>query len=34
MAAATEQLHELGVPARIAPAARDLLAQLRDESAG
>jgi 3-hydroxyisobutyrate dehydrogenase-like beta-hydroxyacid dehydrogenase len=31
MAAATEQLHELGVPARIAPAARDLLAQLRDQ---
>jgi 3-hydroxyisobutyrate dehydrogenase-like beta-hydroxyacid dehydrogenase len=30
MAAATEQLHELGVPARIAPAARDLLAGLRD----
>jgi 3-hydroxyisobutyrate dehydrogenase-like beta-hydroxyacid dehydrogenase len=30
MAAATEQLHELGVPARIAPAARDLLVQLRD----
>ncbi|WP_369133838.1 DUF1932 domain-containing protein [Modestobacter sp. I12A-02662] len=30
MAAATEQLLELGVPARIAPAARDLLAALRD----
>jgi 3-hydroxyisobutyrate dehydrogenase-like beta-hydroxyacid dehydrogenase len=30
MAAATEQLHELGVPARIAPAARNLLIQLRD----
>ena len=31
MAAATEQLEELGVPARIAPAARDVLIQLRDE---
>ena len=30
MAAATEQLEELGVPARIAPAARDLLVELRD----
>jgi 3-hydroxyisobutyrate dehydrogenase-like beta-hydroxyacid dehydrogenase len=30
MAAATEQLHELGVPARVAPAARDLLVELRD----
>jgi 3-hydroxyisobutyrate dehydrogenase-like beta-hydroxyacid dehydrogenase len=30
MAAATEQLHDLGVPARIAPAARDLLVALRD----
>jgi 3-hydroxyisobutyrate dehydrogenase-like beta-hydroxyacid dehydrogenase len=30
MTAATEQLHDLGVPARIAPAARDLLIQLRD----
>ena len=30
MAAATEQLHELGVPARVAPAARDLLIALRD----
>ncbi|TQN43782.1 3-hydroxyisobutyrate dehydrogenase-like beta-hydroxyacid dehydrogenase [Blastococcus colisei] len=30
MAAATEQLRELGVPARIAPAARDLLVELRD----
>jgi len=30
MAAATEQLQELGVPARIAPAARDLLVELRD----
>jgi 3-hydroxyisobutyrate dehydrogenase-like beta-hydroxyacid dehydrogenase len=30
MAAATEQLEELGVPARIAPAARDWLVQLRD----
>jgi 3-hydroxyisobutyrate dehydrogenase-like beta-hydroxyacid dehydrogenase len=31
MAAATEQLLELGVPARVAPAARDLLVELRDE---
>ena len=31
MVAATDQLVELGVPARIAPAARDLLIQLRDE---
>jgi 3-hydroxyisobutyrate dehydrogenase-like beta-hydroxyacid dehydrogenase len=30
MAAATEQLQELGVPARVAPAARDLLVELRD----
>jgi 3-hydroxyisobutyrate dehydrogenase-like beta-hydroxyacid dehydrogenase len=30
MAAATEQLEELGVPARVAPAARDLLVELRD----
>ncbi|MGY2003424.1 DUF1932 domain-containing protein [Blastococcus sp. SYSU DS1024] len=30
MTAATEQLQELGVPARIAPAARDLLVELRD----
>ena len=30
MAAATQQLDELGVPARIAPAARDWLVQLRD----
>jgi 3-hydroxyisobutyrate dehydrogenase-like beta-hydroxyacid dehydrogenase len=30
MAAATEQLEELGVPARVAAAARDLLAELRD----
>ena len=30
MAAATEQLEELGVPARIAAAARDLLVELRD----
>jgi 3-hydroxyisobutyrate dehydrogenase-like beta-hydroxyacid dehydrogenase len=30
MAAATEQLDELGVPSRIAAAARDLLAELRD----
>ena len=30
MVAATEQLEELGVPARIAPAARDLLVELRD----
>ncbi|MGY1802579.1 DUF1932 domain-containing protein [Blastococcus sp. SYSU D00922] len=33
MAAATEQLEELGVPARIAPAARDLLVELRDAAA-
>jgi 3-hydroxyisobutyrate dehydrogenase-like beta-hydroxyacid dehydrogenase len=31
MAAATDQLLELGVPARVAPAARDLLIELRDE---
>jgi 3-hydroxyisobutyrate dehydrogenase-like beta-hydroxyacid dehydrogenase len=31
MAAATDQLLELGVPARIAPAARDLLIELRDD---
>ena len=30
MAAATDQLLELGVPARVAPAARDLLVELRD----
>ncbi|MCW2683563.1 MAG: Beta-hydroxyacid dehydrogenase, 3-hydroxyisobutyrate dehydrogenase [Blastococcus sp.] len=30
MAAATEQLQELGVPARVAAAARDLLVELRD----
>ena len=30
MAAATEQLEELGVPARVAAAARDLLVELRD----
>jgi len=30
MAAATEQLADLGVPARVAPAARDLLIALRD----
>ena len=34
MAAATDQLQELGVPARIAPAARDLLVELRDTPAG
>ncbi|SHG16757.1 DUF1932 domain-containing protein [Geodermatophilus nigrescens] len=34
MAAATEQLEELGVPARIAPAARDLLVELRDAAPG
>jgi 3-hydroxyisobutyrate dehydrogenase-like beta-hydroxyacid dehydrogenase len=35
MAAATEQLRELGVPARVAAAARDLLVELRDaESRG
>jgi 3-hydroxyisobutyrate dehydrogenase-like beta-hydroxyacid dehydrogenase len=33
MAAATEQLHELGVPARVAAAARDLLVELRDAPA-
>ena len=31
MAAATDQLLELGVPARVAPAARDLLIELRDD---
>lgn len=30
MTAASEQLEELGVPARVAPAARDLLVELRD----
>jgi len=30
MSAATQQLEELGVPARVAPAARDLLVELRD----
>ena len=34
MAAATEQLEELGVPARISAAARDLLEELRDAPAG
>jgi 3-hydroxyisobutyrate dehydrogenase-like beta-hydroxyacid dehydrogenase len=34
MAAATEQLEELGVPARVASAARDLLVELRDAPAG
>jgi 3-hydroxyisobutyrate dehydrogenase-like beta-hydroxyacid dehydrogenase len=34
MAAATEQLTELGVAPRIAAAARDLLVQLRDEQGG
>jgi hypothetical protein len=34
MAAATEQLEELGVPARIARAARDLLIELRDAAPG
>ena len=34
MAAATEQLQELGVPARVAPAARDLLVELRDARKG
>ena len=34
MAAATEQLQELGVPARIAAAARDLLVELRDAPTG
>jgi 3-hydroxyisobutyrate dehydrogenase-like beta-hydroxyacid dehydrogenase len=33
MAAATEQLEELGVPARTARAARDLLVELRDAAA-
>ncbi|CCG03484.1 DUF1932 domain-containing protein [Blastococcus saxobsidens] len=33
MTAATEQLQELGVPARVASAARDLLAELRDAAA-
>jgi len=32
MVAATEQLEELGVPARVAAAARDLLVELRDGS--
>jgi hypothetical protein len=31
MAAATERLRELGVPPRIAAAARDLLVELRGE---
>jgi 3-hydroxyisobutyrate dehydrogenase-like beta-hydroxyacid dehydrogenase len=34
MAAATEQLQELGVPARVAAAARDLLVELRDAAGG
>ena len=34
MAAATEQLQELGVPARVAAAARDLLVDLRDGGRG
>jgi hypothetical protein len=34
MTAATEQLQELGVPARVAPAARDLLVELRDAPTG
>jgi len=34
MSAATEQLQELGVPARIAAAARDLLVELRDAAPG
>ena len=34
MTAATEQLEELGVPARVAPAARDLLVELRDAATG
>ena len=34
MAAATEQLQELGVPARVAAAARDLLVELRDAAPG
>jgi 3-hydroxyisobutyrate dehydrogenase-like beta-hydroxyacid dehydrogenase len=33
MAAATEQLEELGVPARVSAAARDLLVELRDGAA-
>ena len=33
MAAATEQLQELGVPARVAAATRDLLVELRDAAA-
>ncbi len=33
MAAATDQLEELGVPARVAAAARDLLVELRDGAA-
>jgi hypothetical protein len=33
MMAATEQLEELGVPARVAAAARDLLVELRDAAA-
>jgi 3-hydroxyisobutyrate dehydrogenase-like beta-hydroxyacid dehydrogenase len=33
MAAATEQLQELGVPARVAAASRDLLVELRDAPA-
>jgi hypothetical protein len=34
MTAATEQLEELGVPARVARATRDLLVELRDRPAG
>jgi 3-hydroxyisobutyrate dehydrogenase-like beta-hydroxyacid dehydrogenase len=34
MTAAAEQLEELGVPPRVAAAARDLLVQLRDEQGG
>lgn len=34
MTAATEQLQELGVPSRIAAAARDLLVELRDAAPG
>jgi 3-hydroxyisobutyrate dehydrogenase-like beta-hydroxyacid dehydrogenase len=34
MAAATEQLEELGVPARVSRATRDLLVELRDGAAG
>lgn len=34
MAAATEQLTELGVPPRVAAAARDLLTELRDSQEG